>query len=131
MPLLDAAFLVDVLRGNKKAAALFSLLRQESAPLGTCPHVHGELHKGVGLSDRPDEQRRMVDELLKALAVFEFTPEAAKVAGRLQAEWTRKGKAASPLDLLLGCTALHHGEALVTRNRRHFEGIPGLEILAY
>lgn len=31
-------------------------------------------------------------------------------------------------DLLIAATALHHDLTLVTRNRKHFERIPGLDL---
>jgi predicted nucleic acid-binding protein len=47
-----------------------------------------------------------------------------EVWGRLVGEAFLKGKPLSPLDAMLAATALHHGLVLVTRNVRHFEGLP-------
>ena len=35
------------------------------------------------------------------------------------------------MDLLIGCLALAQGAALVTRNGRHFQRIPDLEVPTY
>jgi predicted nucleic acid-binding protein len=35
------------------------------------------------------------------------------------------------MDLLIATTCLYHEAPLLTRNRRHFERVPGLRLLAY
>lgn len=131
MPILDTTFVIDFLRGDGAAARLMRLLQQESAPLGITPYTHYELYAGLGRSARPDDEKRRVDGFLRMLVVFPFEAEAAKMAGLLDARLARDGTPIGLLDLLIGCIAVHHGEAVVTRNRRHFEPIPGLEVLGY
>lgn len=131
MPVLDTTFVVDFLRGDEGAKRLMRLLQQGSAPLGVTPYTHFELYSGIGRSRRPDEEKRKVESFLRSMVVFPFEPEAAKAAGLLDARFSREGAPLPLLDLLIGATALHHGEAVVTRNKKHFEAIPGLEVLAY
>lgn len=38
---------------------------------------------------------------------------------------------AGGVDLSIGCTALQHGEPVVTRNKLDVQGIPGLEVSTY
>jgi len=76
-------------------------------------------------------ERRNVEGFLRSLHVFSFEPEAGRLAGLLDADLTRQGQAIDVLDLFLACTALHHGEAVVTRNKKQFDRVPGLEVLSY
>jgi predicted nucleic acid-binding protein len=62
------------------------------------------------------------------LIVFPFAPEAAKQAARIQAEMQAQGSRLPILDLLIGCTAVHHGQTLVTRDA-DFHRIKGLDVL--
>ncbi len=131
MPLADTCFVIDVLRGDEKAVRLLDLLRQGSAPLGVSPYTHFELYAGIGRSNRPEKEIQKVEELLGALALFDFTPAVARQAGLLDAQLSRRGKAVSLVDLLIGCTAIQAGQDVVTRNARDFRQIPGLRVLAY
>lgn len=131
MPVLDTASVIDVLEGVEDAVAIFDFLRQGSAPLGVTPYTHYELSAGVGRSSRPDEERRQVEGFLEGLTVFGFDPEAARQAGLLDAELSAEGRPVSLVDLMIGCTALHHGQSVVTTDEAGFEPIPGLEVLAY
>jgi tRNA(fMet)-specific endonuclease VapC len=131
MPLLDTCFVIDVLRGEPKAAALLDLLRQGSAPLGTSPHTHFELYAGIGRSKRPQEELQRVEAFLDSLAVFQFGPEAARQAGLLDAQLARDGETVSLIDLMIAATAMQAGQDLVTRNHNDFDRIPGLRVLRY
>lgn len=41
------------------------------------------------------------------------------------------GESIAELDALIAAVALANGQALVTRNRKHFERVPELEVIAY
>jgi predicted nucleic acid-binding protein len=47
--------------------------------------------------------------------------------GRLRALLRLQGTLIPDLDLLIAATALQHDLVLLTRNRRHFDRIPGLQ----
>jgi predicted nucleic acid-binding protein len=48
--------------------------------------------------------------------------------GRIRGQLRRDGNLVGDMDLLIASTAIAHDLTLVTRNRRHFERIPGLEL---
>ena len=43
---------------------------------------------------------------------------------------TCRSRPISPADSWIAATAIHHGLPLVTHNRRHFENVPGLEVIS-
>jgi predicted nucleic acid-binding protein len=51
-----------------------------------------------------------------------------RVFGELDARLSAAGERLPTSDLLIGCTALSRGDALLTGNLRHFERIPGLVV---
>lgn len=131
MPVLDTAYVIDVLEGDEDAVTIFDFLRQGSAPLGVTPYTHFELYAGIGRSSRSDEERQRVEGFLDGLTVFDLEPEAARQAGLLDAELSAEGRPVSLVDLMIGCIALHHGQSVVTKDEEGFEPIPGLEVLVY
>ncbi len=62
-----------------------------------------------------------------------MNPDEAFAAtyGRLLARMQRAGVQIGTMDLLIGTAALEGGVPLVTRNRKDFERIPGLDVLTY
>jgi tRNA(fMet)-specific endonuclease VapC len=55
----------------------------------------------------------------------------AGVFGRIVGHLQSKGTAIGDVDTLIGAVALETGHPVVTRNVRHFERIPGLEVITY
>lgn len=131
MPALDTCFVIDFLRGDPKAAAVMRLLQQGTRPLGISPHTEFELYAGIGRSTRPDTEKQRVEAFLAELVRFPFSSEAARMAGLLEAQLAKQGVRPPVMDLLIGCSALHAGEPIVTRDAAPFQRIAGLEVLAY
>lgn len=107
------------------------ILQQGSAPLGITPHILFELQGGIARSRRPEEEKSHVDGFLRSVITFPFEPEAARAAANLDARLEADGERVNLVDLFIGCTAVHHGEPVVSRDRRDFGRIPELEVLEY
>jgi predicted nucleic acid-binding protein len=91
-----------------------------------------ELVHGIFRADTDERRRRresFIEELLSVVSVYPFTIEAARLAGRLDAEQQSRGIIIPFADLLIGATALSVGYAVATVNRRHFGQIPGLSVV--
>lgn len=131
MPVLDTSFVLDVLRGRKPAVALLRILQQESTPLGIAVHTLYELYQGVGLSRLPQDEKLRIEGFVSSVLVFPFEPAIARNAGMVQADLQLRGRRMNEGDLFIGCTALHNGTNVVTKDRRDFEQIPNLSLLAY
>lgn len=91
-----------------------------------------ELTHGIyrAKSDTDRERRRaFCEELRRDLVVHPVTVDIAEIAGRIEGQQAAVGVSIAFEDLLIGATALHLGYALATLNLRHFQVIPGLQVL--
>jgi tRNA(fMet)-specific endonuclease VapC len=70
-----------------------------------------------------------VDEIIRDVPVHPVTVETAKLAGRIEGEQAEQGVSISFEDLLIGATALQLGFSVATGNVRHFQHIPGLNVI--
>jgi tRNA(fMet)-specific endonuclease VapC len=70
-----------------------------------------------------------IQDLLADVEVVPYTKETALLAGKLDGEQRSQGVTIPSVDLLIGATALEHGYSLITVNVRHFQLIPGLNVL--
>jgi len=91
-----------------------------------------ELTHGIQRA-KPEEWRRhrqaFVDELIRDVPVHPVTVETAKLAGRIEGEQAEQGVGIAFEDLLIAATALQLGFGVATGNVRHFEHVPGLNII--
>ncbi len=93
-----------------------------------------ELAHGVARANtltRAAERRLFLQELMASVPLMQVTPAAAVRAGEIDGANRSKGIHLALSDLLIGAAALDQGYRIVTANVRHFQLIPGLDIIAF
>ncbi len=129
--LVDTTFLVDVMRNDAAAVGKARELADGNVPvLVGAPSIF-ELYVGVGLSVRSAEEREKVLDVLRSLAHLPLDPQSATRAGLIYAQRAKEGTKMDPEDAMLAGIAVENSQPLLTRNRRHFSGIPDLKVEGY
>ena len=79
-----------------------------------------------------DRLRRetFVEDVYRSVAVHSLTLGVARLAGRIHGEQMGRGLSIDFPDLLIGATALHLGFDVATINIKHFQRIPGLNVVS-
>lgn len=129
--ILDTTVLVDLLRGDKKAIARIEALEEAGELLWVPTPVLFELWEGIERADRPDAERRKVEEVLSAYTILSFEPKHAHRAGTLSGALVRRGEMIDPIDAQVAGTGLAEGRPVMTRNTKHFARVEGLAIETY
>ncbi|MBI4873885.1 MAG: PIN domain-containing protein [Acidobacteria bacterium] len=92
-----------------------------------------ELVHGVVRANTPEiriARRAFIDELKKHVPVHPVTDSTAEIAGQIGGEQAAKGITLPADGLLIGASAIEQGCAVATLNTRHFQKIPGLQVLS-
>jgi predicted nucleic acid-binding protein len=78
-----------------------------------------------------DKVRRkaFADELARDMIVHPVSLGIAQLAGRIEGEQAAKGISIAVEDLIIGATALYLGFDVATLNVKHFQAIPGLNVV--
>ena len=74
------------------------------------------------------QREAFVERLLEAWPVLPFDLTTARIHAKLWAELAAKGVAIGAYDLVIGATAIANGLQLITRDKRSFPRIPGLQV---
>lgn len=84
-----------------------------------------------GVARRPDATRlaRVVDAFITGVETWPWGSDAADAYGSLRAHLERGGVTISVADTMIAAHALVADATLVTANGRHFERVPGLDLL--
>ncbi|HRQ73401.1 MAG TPA: type II toxin-antitoxin system VapC family toxin [Phycisphaerales bacterium] len=134
MVVLDTTVLIDLMRegtrSERAADAVRRVFESGERPATTRFNV-AELYVGVERSRSPTTESGRVERVLEGLDILEFDERAARVFGRLAAHTGLRGRPAGDMGLLIASVAIVCGATLVTRNARHFAGLPGLSIVSY
>lgn len=129
--ILDSSFLIDLMDSDEDAVAMASRIEGIDAVQRVPAQVVYELYVGVGYTDQSDEEVAKIERVLAARPVCETTEQIAKLAGRLDGQLRREGDSVAVGDILIGATARHYDEPVVTGNPVDFESIPGVEVSTY
>jgi predicted nucleic acid-binding protein len=132
--ILDSSTLIA---GERRNESVWELLEHVQSVCGTTTAALSaataiELTHGIyrAKTDAGRLRRQnFVDELFFALPVLPLTLEVARLAGRIHGEQMDVGISIDFPDLIIGATALHLGFDVVTLNIKHFQHIPGLNII--
>jgi tRNA(fMet)-specific endonuclease VapC len=132
---LDSSLLIDLLRETvrERPGPAFDALESldDDEPLGVSVHVVCELRAGAELAQRPLKEHEELDRLLSGLIVAYPDSRFAPAHGRLLAALDRSGRSVAAMDLLIATAAILDDAALLTRNARDFQRVPGLRVLRY
>jgi predicted nucleic acid-binding protein len=109
--LVDTDVLIDHLRGERR-------LRADGRPLGISVVSRCELFAG---RDEPERLRRFLWPMIE----MPIDAAIAELAGM-----TRRNTGIAAPDALIAATALTHRIPLMTRNRRHFDRVAELRVVA-
>jgi len=123
MIVADTDVLIDFLRGSGPMADRVALELRHG--LATTVISAFELWAGALGSPRKE---RAVETLLDALAILPLGTEEARCAAGVRRDLETAGRPIGMADSLIAGTCLSRGAVLLTRNRGHFERVPGLKL---
>ncbi len=122
----------------------FLLLRQEDARSGLYrPHLRnriivisystiGELYYWAERRKWGAEKLGRVEDAIRAAIIVRYDLEVCRTYARLKSALRNPSGSRRVIgdnDLWIAACAVRHGLSLITHNRRHYEGIPGLNII--
>lgn len=129
--LLDTSVLVDLMR-HKGPAEKFvaSNIDEETTTSAIC---EAELNEGIyresenNIPKRLEEKKKLFEPFSQVIA---FDSEQAEIAGKLRATLSIRQSPVGDIDILIASAALSQNATLVTENIKHFEKIPGLQVVS-
>ena len=125
---LDTDVLIQALKGDE----LIALRLQELSANGllfTTAYNTFELFEGIYRKKSIQEkERRKVEELFSNIKVLDLSFESSLLAARLFAELIARGRETQRGDAIIAAVCLQNNCKLFTLNKKHFEGITGLEL---
>jgi predicted nucleic acid-binding protein len=122
MTIADTDVLIDYLAGKGEADAVERLLRRGA--LRTTVVSRFELLSGA---KNPKQLARLL-QLLAAVPSLGLDDAAADAASEIRRSLERSGHSIGMADSLIAGIVVSNGGALLTRNRRHFERVPGISL---
>ena len=124
--LIDSDWLIDALNGVSEAVKLLRDRKNDGLVVSIINL--GEIYDGALGSPEPERHLADARHFLAPYPILPLTEPIMMQFGRLRSDLRRHGQLIPDFDLLIASTALVHDLTLVTRNMRHFQRIPNLNI---
>ena len=132
--MLDSTAAVAAERQGKNARQLLESVALQIGDDGIALSVVTVLELAHGImradtTERRAKRQRFLDELLTGVPIQPVTIPIALRAGQIDGQSQAKGVRIPLSDLLIGASALELGFEVRTANVRHFQLIPGLNVI--
>ncbi|HEU4989476.1 MAG TPA: type II toxin-antitoxin system VapC family toxin [Gemmatimonadaceae bacterium] len=128
--ILDTSVLIEAERGHVRMEALLASVGDE--PVGIAAVTAAELLFGCHRASTAASRARrfaFVDAVLDLVPVIPFGLVEARRHAELWDHLARRGRMIGAHDLIIGATALAHGQSVATLNVREFRRLPGLRLV--
>jgi predicted nucleic acid-binding protein len=119
--------LIDYLRGRRGVASLFDHLKDDD--LAVSHMTYAELLTGELHTYHLAEAKSRIERLLSGYTLYPIDGVVLDRYAELNWQLRRQGKQIAVSDLLIASTTLVYDRVLITRNIRHFERIPSLQLI--
>ena len=132
--MLDSTAAVAAERQGRNARQLLEAVALETGDEGIAISVMTVLELAHGITradtlERRDRRRRFLEELMAGVPIQPVTVPIALRAGEIDGQSQARGARIPLSDLLIGASALELGYGVGTANLRHFQLIPGLNVI--
>jgi len=126
--LIDTSVLIDAERGGG-ALGRVPVSEERMISVITVSELWHGVHRANGDVLRI-RREAIVEDALTEVEPIPITAEVARIHARIWAQLEAAGSGIGAHDLWIAATALTHGLQVATTNRREFERVPGLDVLA-
>ncbi len=130
MVCLDTSFVIDLFRANNAAKDYMSKLEANNEIVAMASPTIIELMSTANLNQNKKEKEELMN-FLSSIIILDLNKESAILAGEIEAHLIIAGEMIGTVDIMIGAIAKHNNETLITRNKKHFDKIPGLKIESY
>jgi predicted nucleic acid-binding protein len=122
---MDTSILIDILRNEPYAKELVTEMDLKREYMTTSINEFELLAGSLFIGPRSYERAQL---LLSRFTVLEFDKDSVDEAARIYSASRKKGKEIPMRDAMIAGIVKANGKILLTRDKKHFQKIPGLQI---
>lgn len=126
--IVDSDVLIDFLKNIPQTIEKIKELKEDNE-LGTTDINAFELYLGAYKSKKQEKELADVKGLLNTLFLSSTNEDSMEIAAKILSDLEKKGRPIALRDLFIGAICLTNSFRILTRNKKHFENIEGLELI--
>lgn len=126
--LIDTDFVVDYLKGKPESVKVLTSLINEGLAISII--TYGEIYEGIYFGRDPKSQERGFLQFLRGVGVLLLNRAVMKNFALIRGNLRKKGEIIGDPDIMIAATASENELILLTRNKKDFQKIAGLELFS-
>ena len=123
---LDSDVIIDFMRGDKGIADKIKNRLENSFSITAITLC--ELFKGAYGAKNPEHEIKKIEALMDNTLTVTLDEHSSRIFGMKSRELVQKGKISGIPDIMIASICIARDLTLITRNKKHFEDIPGLQV---
>lgn len=129
--LIDSDIVIAHLKDDEEILALIDRLSEGLISISVITYM--EAYQGVIRSPDPHTANHKFNAFMVRVPALPVSVDVARRCAGVREELRQSGRSFCPrgLDLLIAATAMEYDLTLVTRNIKHYDDIPGLELYSF
>ena len=127
MVVFDTDLVISLSQNHPDAKAAYLKHAKAEKPRISC-FTWYELLSGICRTKNPGKELRIVHSCIPDVAIIHCDDTVSTLAGKFAAMQADNGKPIGLIDTFIAASCVVNGQTLVTRNAKHFKGIPGLKV---
>jgi len=131
MVCFDTSFVIDFLRGDKKAVSMVEDFKEKDEFMSLVAPSLIELISSAQLGIKRNQEKDKISRFISSITVLSLDKDSAFLAGELEGDLIMAGEQIGNSNVMIGVIAKSNGESLITRNVKHFSNIQGLKVISY
>ena len=134
MVCLDSSVIIDLLREKLDFAQLelkFGENEVAKIPSPAIIEIIRGLYLSSNISNIRENEKERVNKLFSSFPILDLDRDCAIKAGEIEADLINRGEIIDIEDILIAAICIKNKDSLITRNKKHFERIRGLEVVSY
>ncbi|PIN79607.1 hypothetical protein COV16_03315 [Candidatus Woesearchaeota archaeon CG10_big_fil_rev_8_21_14_0_10_34_8] len=124
---IDTDMLQDYLLNKKKAVETIAEI-EKTADCATTALSVFELFCIAEQTEKPDENIKVVEDLIERMTILQFTSASCKQAAKLFTELQKLSKKPEIRDILVGVLIKQQNYIIATSDKERYKLVPGLKI---
>ncbi|MHB8545719.1 MAG: type II toxin-antitoxin system VapC family toxin [Nitrosotalea sp.] len=122
----ETSFIIALERREKGAIEKMQELEERADTVYVTVITVAELYHGAYISKDRARALKDSEELLGRFAILNFDYESSRILGQLAASMRSNG--IGDRDLFIASIAIANRQTLITKNKKHFERVTGLDV---
>lgn len=127
---LDTSTIIDFFNDDKEA---IRVIEEAQEPLASTIINYLEIYFGLDLNNKNHQlEAQDYDRFFDTIMTLNLTKDTSKHISRIYWELKGKGKINDKFDCIVAATFLANGiNKIITKNKKHFEHIEGIQVISY